>query len=83
MKQRLMIGLASAAIAAAMVPGAVSAGDHAVLFQKIGENCGLALAASPHWSADINPSIVNKYMRTNDCGRLLEVNAGWIPEVPE
>jgi hypothetical protein len=77
-----MVGLASTALVAAMVPGAVSAGDHAVLFQKTTEKCLQGIAASPHWNADFNPSIVNRYLRENDCGRLLEVKAGWIPAVP-
>ena len=40
------------------------------------------MAASPHWTPEFNPSILNEEGRTNDCGRLVSVDAGGPPEVP-
>ena len=93
MKKRLMIGLAAGALMAAMLPGVASADkggepnansvNHANLFSKVWEGCGSGMAASPHWTPEFNPSIRNEEGRTNDCGRLVSVDAGWLPEVPE
>ena len=78
MKRKLLGTIAIAVAAGAISAGTAGAATSGIVFEKSSENCRIGILAFPHFTADINPSAVNRSWREfrEICGNPTDVRAG-------